>query len=341
MDIESAVSKIRRAFEIDLQTASSVKEIEELKIRYLGRKGALQDLMQKLREEASERRPYVGKLINELKLEIEALLDGAVRKFEDRELEGRLLREGVDVTLPGRRRFLGRRHVTLSVLDEALDLLVGMGFAVQYGPDIDSDYYNFEALNFAKDHPARDMQDTFYISADVVLRTHTSNTQVRVMEAYKPPIRVVMPGTCYRNEDVSARSHVVFHQIEGLYIDRGVTFSDLLVTLEEFFTKFFGRDIEMRFRPSYFPFVEPGMEVDVRCIVCEGGGCGVCKRTGWLEVAGAGIVHPEVLKSGGIDAEEYTGYAWGFGIERLTMLRYGVSDIRNFFIDDFRFLQQF
>lgn len=227
------------------------------------------------------------------------------------------------------------------MLDEAIDILVGMGFSVQYGPDIETDYYNFEALNFAKDHPARDMHDTFYITSNILLRTHTSNTQVRVMETATPPIRVIAPGKCYRNEDVSARSHVLFHQIEGLYIDKEVTFADLLATLEEFFSKLLKQEVKMRYRPSFFPFVEPGMEVDVHCIVCGGSGCSVCKHTGWLEVAGAGMVHPEVLKSGGIDPEEYSGYAWGFGIERLAMLRYSIPDIRLFMENHLRFLQQF
>jgi phenylalanyl-tRNA synthetase alpha chain len=341
MDIEKAVSETRKAFEADLKAASSLKELEELKVKYLGRKGPLQDLMQKLREVAPEKKPEFGKLINDLKIEASAQLEAAISYLQNSELDSRLQTEEIDVTLPGKRRFLARRHVTLKLLDEALDVLISMGFTVQYGPDIESEYYNFEALNFSKDHPARDMQDTFYIAPDILLRTHTSNTQVRIMEAYKPPIRVVMPGTCYRNEDVSARSHVVFHQIEGLYIDKNVTFADLLSTLNSFFTKFLGREIEMRFRPSYFPFVEPGVEVDIRCISCEGQGCNICKKSGWLEVAGAGMVHPEVLKSGGIDPEVYSGYAWGFGIERLTMLRFDIKDIRYFFTDNLRFLQQF
>ncbi len=200
------------------------------------------------------------------------------------------------------------------MLDEAINILVGMGFSVQYGPDIESDYYNFEALNFAKDHPARDMHDTFYISHDLLLRTHTSNTQVRIMEAAAPPIRMIAPGKCYRNEDVSARSHVLFHQIEGVYIDKGINFADLLSTLEELFKKLLRQnEIKMRYRPSYFPFVEPGMEVDIECFICHSKGCSVCKQSGWLEVCGAGMIHPEVLKSGGIDPEEYSATPGGWG----------------------------
>jgi phenylalanyl-tRNA synthetase alpha chain len=245
------------------------------------------------------------------------------------------------VTLPGRRRFPGRKHVVTQVLDEMIDIMRGMGFSVQYGPDIDTDYYNFEALNFPPDHPARDMQDTFYVAPNVLLRTHTSNIQTRVMETQKPPIRIIAPGKAYRNETITARSHVFFHQVEALYIDRDVTFADLLATMKEFLVKVFHESLEVRFRPSYFPFVEPGMEVDVRCLSCRGAGCGLCKNSGWLEVAGAGMVHPEVLKNGDIDPEVYTGFAWGMGVERLVLLKYGVNDIRMFTENDMRFLRQF
>lgn len=341
MNIEQTIRDIQQQAEIDLQNLQGIKEIETLKIKYLGKKGLIQGVMQSLKECSSEERPRIGKLINELKVNITNQLDSKQAQYESHELNERLKQERIDITLPGRRTHLGRRHVVLKMLDEAIEILTQMGFSVQYGPDVESDYYNFEALNFSKDHPARDMHDTFYITGDLLLRTHTSNTQVRVMEACKPPIRMIAPGKCYRNEDVSARSHVQFHQIEGLYIDKGVTFADLFAALEEFFSKLLQKEVKMRYRPSYFPFVEPGMEVDVSCIVCEAKGCAVCKHTGWLEVAGAGMVHPEVMKSGGIDPEEYTGYAWGFGIERLAMLRYGIRDIRLFMENDVRFLQQF
>ena len=336
-DIEQQIRAIQLQAAADLQAHRGSKEIEALKIKYLGKKGPVQSLMHALKDCSSEERPRVGKLINEVKEAITLQLDQALECFEAQELEQRIGGESIDVTLPGRRRFLGKKHVILRMLDEAIDVLIGMGFSVQYGPDIESDYYNFEALNFAKDHPARDMHDTFYITPELLLRTHTSNTQVRVMETTPPPIR-----KCYRNEDVSARSHVLFHQIEGLYIDKNVTFADLLATLEELFCKLLKQDeVKMRYRPSYFPFVEPGVEVDIHCFVCDGKGGGVCKHSGWLEVCGAGMVHPEVLKSGGIDPEEYTGYAWGMGIERLTMLRFGIEDIRLFLEDNLRFLQQF
>lgn len=342
MDIKQQIREIQSEIDLELHKRCGSKEIEELKVKYLGKKGRMQLLMHMLKDCSVEERPHVGKLINDLKVRITEQLDLAFASFEKEELEKRLETESIDVTLPGRRRFLGRKHVILKILDEMIDILIGMGFSVQYGPDIETDYYNFEALNFSKDHPARDMHDTFYIAPELLLRTHTSNTQVRVMESTSPPIRIIAPGKCYRNEDVSARSHVLFHQIEGLYIDKDVTFADLLATLEELFSKLLNqKEVKMRYRPSYFPFVEPGMEVDIFCFVCDGKGCSVCKQSGWLEVAGAGMVHPKVLEYGGIDSEEYVGYAWGMGIERLTMLRYGIEDIRLFLEDNLRFLQQF
>lgn len=341
MTIEESIDRIGSEASVDLSGAHTSSDLESIKIKYLGKKGAVGALMKELRTSSGDERARLGRLINDLKEELVSRIAALFREFEDAELSVRLESESLDVTLPGRRRVHGRPHILTQVLDEATDILSGMGFSVQYGPDVESEFYNFEALNFTKDHPARDMQDTFYISPEVLLRTHTSNTQVRTMEGSNPPIRIIAPGRCYRNEDVTARSHVVFHQIEGLYIDKGVNFSDLLGTLKGFFATFFGCEIRMRYRPSYFPFVEPGMEVDIHCLMCDGAGCGLCKHTGWLEVAGAGMVHPEVLKSGGIDPEEYSGYAWGFGIERLAQLRHSIFDIRLYFTNDMRFLRQF
>jgi len=332
---------LRTNFRRDLALVLTAQDVEELKTRYLGRKGPVQSLMQGLRDLTPENRPLFGKLVNELKEELERLCEEAHLGFHQAELAKKLDEERIDVTLPGRRRYMGREHPVTKMMGEVLGILREMGFSVQVGPDIDSDYYNFEGLNFPPDHPARDMQDTFYINAHYLLRTHTSNTQLRVMEAHRPPIRVSMPGTVYRNEEVSSRSHVFFHQIEGLYVDKGVTFADLMSTMEELWTKLFKRKVEMRFRPSFFPFTEPSMEVDLRCTSCNGPGCRLCKFTGWLEVCGAGMVHPEVLKNGGVDPEEYSGYAWGMGIERLAMLRYGIRDIRLFSENDLRFLNQF
>ena len=339
--IEEKVTLLRKQFQQDLQSVRDTQGVEQLKVRYLGKKGPVADLMNALRECSHEERPHFGKQINDLKVEFSALCDGALEAFRKAEVAVQLAHEKLDTTLPGRKKFHGRKHPIGQMMDDVIAVFASMGFSVQYGPDIDSDYYNYEALNFPPDHPAREMQDTFYLSTDMLLRSHTSNTQMRVMEKNTPPIRIIAPGTVYRNEEITARSHVFFHQVEGVYIDRGVTFSDLIVTMEEFWKKLFRKEIETRFRPSYFPFVEPGMEVDIRCTACQGSGCRLCKQTGWLEVAGSGLIHPEVLKNGGIDPEVYSGYAWGLGIERLAMLRYGIHDIRLFAENDLRFLSQF
>ncbi len=341
MSISEQIIQLREAVLHELSTISTAKDLEHLKVKYLGKKGPIQALMLELRHASSDERPRLGKLVNELKEECASLLEKALLVLDQKELEERLSREQIDVTLPGRAAFSGGEHPITRTIDEALDILVGMGFSVRYGPNIDSDYYNFGGLNFAADHPARDMQDTFYLAEDLLLRTHTSNVQVHTMEEYAPPIRVVAPGRCFRNETISARSHVFFHQIEGFYIDRNVTFADLFATMEEFWSKLLGEKVEMRFRPSYFPFVEPGLEVDVRCTSCKGKGCRLCKHTGWLEVCGAGMIHPNVLKKGNIDPEIYSGYAWGMGIERPAILKYDIPDIRYFTRNDLRFLSQF
>jgi phenylalanyl-tRNA synthetase alpha chain len=294
-----------------------------------------------LKNVSKEERPLFGQMINILKSTAETLFQEAIERLVKKEEGERLQNEMLDITLPGRRRFLGSAHLLTKVMNELLEISSSMGFSIQLGPEIDSDYYNFAALNFQDDHPARDMQDTFYLAPNVLLRTHTSNIQVHVMQKAKPPIRIVAPGRVYRNEEVSARSHVFFHQIEGLYIDRDVSFSHLFHLIEEFLGRFFKRQVKTRFRPSYFPFVEPGLEADVECLVCQGSGCSLCKHTGWLEILGAGMVHPEVLNNVGIDPEEYRGFAWGLGVERLVMLKYQIPDIRFFTENDYRFLTQF
>lgn len=335
------IEEIGQKFQTDLSQATTSQDLEALKVKYLGKKGPIQDLMKELKSVASESRPKIGKLINELKDRLEEAVDKAKYRIIEAEEEKNLKAEAIDVTLPGRKKNLGKRHVISHSLDEILDILISMGFSVEYGPDIDTEYYNFEALNFPPEHPARDMQDTFYLSSDALLRTHTSNIQARVMEKKKPPIRIIAPGKCYRNESVTARSHVFFHQVEAIYIDKNVSFSDLIATLELFIKRLFHSEIKMRFRPSYFPFVEPGLELDIHCLACDGAGCPICKHTGWLEIAGAGMVHPEVLSNGGIDPEEYSGFAWGMGLERLAMLKYGIRDIRIFSENDMRFLNQY
>lgn len=335
------VEELRKQFEKEFAEVKGLNDLEALKVKYLGRKGPVQELMKGLKEASKEERPKLGEKINSLKVQFEEKCSLLEKELILKDEEEKLLQEKIDISVPGRKRFLGSKHILNACLDEIIDILIGMGFSVQYGPDIESDYYNFEALNFPPDHPARDLQDTFFIEPKMLLRTHTTNIQVRFMEAHKPPIRIISPGKVYRNEAISARSHVFFHQIDPLYIDKGVSFADLLSTLDEFLGKLFHRDVEKRYRPSYFPFVEPGLEADVRCFLCDGKGCPICKYSGWLEVLGAGMVHPEVLKNGGIDPEVYSGFAWGMGLERLVMIKYGIHDIRYFTENHMRFLRQF
>lgn len=335
------IDDLLQRFSRTIEEATSSAQLEALKVQYLGKKGLVAELMQGLKSLPPEERPFVGKQVNDFKESLLQQLNVKQECLIASEEKSRLVNEVLDVTLPGRRHYHGRRHLITQVLDEMLAILSGLGFSIQCGPEIDSDYYNFEALNMDEDHPARAMQDTFYITEKLLLRTHTSNVQVRVMESHQPPLRIAAPGKAFRNEDISARSHVFFHQVEALYIDKNVTFGDLLATMEVFLQKLFNATIEMRVRPSYFPFVEPGMEVDIKCLSCQGSGCNLCKHSGWLEIAGAGMVHPEVLRYGGIDPEEYTGFAWGMGVERIAMLKCGVRDIRLFFENDLRFLSQF
>lgn len=335
------ITALYREFDDALSKAATSKELNDLKVRFLGRKGPITDLMQQLKTVEPQSRPDVGKHINDLKEFITTKIDESLRRFVQKEREDRFAREAIDVVLPGNRKSLGRLHPITQMLDKAIDTLIEMGFSVQFAPEMESEYYNYEALNYLPDHPARDMQDTYYISKEILLRSHTTSFQIRAMEQYQPPIRMVSAGKCYRNETVSSRSHVLFHQVDVLYIDENVTFADLLATQEEFYSKLFDEPIKLRVRPSYFPFVEPGIEVDISCTSCKGKGCRLCKHSGWLEVAGAGMVHPNVLKAGGIDPKKYQGFAWGGGIERLAMLKHDIQDIRLFMENDLRFLSQF
>lgn len=336
--MQELISRIRNEFQTDLKELKDSRDVERLKVKYLGKKGLLQNLMEQLRHAPAEKRPLLGKEINALKEELTEHCEKALVSFSESELAQQLLEEKIDTSLPGRAPLLGKEHPITIVMQRVIDILIGMGFSVQYGPDLDTDYYNYEGLNFPPDHPAREMQDTFYVTPELLLRSHTSNTQLRVMENSSLPIRIITPGTVYRNETISSRSHVFFHQLEGLYIDKDVSFADLLATLQQFLDQLFGRRVKTLFRPSFFPFVEPGLEVDIACFSCQSQGCRLCKQTGWLEICGAGMVHPNVLQNGGINPEEYSGYAWGLGIERLTMLLYGIDDIRQFTENDMRFL---
>jgi len=339
--MNTLIAQLQQDFKQELSQIRDLKEVETLKVKFLGKKGLISELMPRLKEAAPEEKRTLGELINSLKTQVEADIKTLLTTLTEIEEKKRLEAERIDLMLPGRQKNLALAHPIQAVLDRVIETFRQLGFAVQYGPDIDSDYYNFEGLNYPSDHPARDMQDTFYVDPTHLLRSHTSNTQLHVMEKSKPPIRIVAPGTVYRNENISARSHVFFHQVEGLYIDKNVSFGDLIVTLKEFWNRFFGHVVKTRIRPSFFPFVEPGLELDIECTVCSGKGCRICKHTGWLEMLGAGMVHPEVLRNGGIDPEEYSGFAWGMGIERPAMLFYGVTDIRAFAENDIRFLRQF
>ncbi len=334
-----------RQIESELQEAmaacADLRALEGMRVRYLGRKGVITELLKQIGTKPPEERRDFGARVNELKRLAAEAVESRKAELESAEAATAVSREEVDVTLPGRRPTIGRKHIITQTLDEIIEILKGMGFAVEYGPELETDYYNYEALNFPPNHPARDMQDTFWIDETHLLRTHTSPVQIRVMERMKPPVRVIMPGRCFRNESVNVRSHVMFHQIEGLYIDEGVTFGDLKGTLYTFLQTWLGMEVELRFRPSYFPFTEPSAEVDVTCILCKGSGCRICKHTGWLELLGAGMVDPAVYAHVGYDPERYTGYAWGLGIERLVMMKYGIEDIRLFFQNDIRFLEQF
>ncbi len=341
MNIELEISQIRSDFLEEIQKAVQTKGVEDLKVKYLGKKGLVSSLMFKLKDATKEEKPLFGKLINDLKQEISSHLDNTQKRLFLEEMNKKLKEEDIDITLPGRKKFLGKMHPVIQMMNKMIDIFSNMGFSVQYGPDIESDYYNFEALNFEKDHPARDMQDTYYLSSHYLMRTHTSNVQVRVMENAKPPLRVIAPGRCFRNETISSRSHVFFHQIELFYIDKNVSMADLISLLKNFWTQVFEQEVDIRVRPSYFPFVEPGMECDISCVLCKGKGCRICKHTGWLEVLGAGMIHPNVLKAGGIDPEKYTGYAAGIGIERTALLYYNLNDIRLFTENDQRILSQF
>ncbi len=320
-----------------MNSLKNLDALEKFRIEYLGKKGQITSLMKKLGSLTKEERPVFGKLANEVKDEIVGFLEKAINELKSQDSgDG----EFVDITLPGRKPQRGQLHPINQVNAEICNILVKMGYSIVKGPNIELDYYNFEALNFPKDHPARDMQDTFYVSDNVVLRTHTSPMQVRVMEKQKPPVAVIAPGKVYRSD--SDVSHTpMFHQIEGLLVDKGVTFGDLKGTLTSFVHQMFGSDIKLRFRPSFFPFTEPSAEVDIQCVICRGKGCRTCGYSGWQEILGSGMVDPGVYGFVDYDPEIYSGFAFGLGIERITMLKYGLDDIQLLFKNDMRFLKQF
>jgi phenylalanyl-tRNA synthetase alpha chain len=322
------------------EAAGTIKELDDVRIRYLGKKGEVTLLLKGLGNLTPEERPAAGQAVNQARKEIEGFIAARKTAVQSGERDRHLKRQVVDLSLPGVRQNRGHRHPVTKVMEEVLDIFGGLGFSVRVGPEVEKDYYNFEALNFPKDHPARDMQDTFFIREEVVLRTHTSPVQVRTMESEEPPLRIVSPGKVYRHDyDVSHTP--MFHQVEGFMVDEGVAFSDLKGVLEEFVHQFFGREVPVRFRPSFFPFTEPSAEVDMGCVMCRGKGCRVCSDSGWIEILGSGMIHPEVFRYVDYDPEKYSGFAFGMGMERIAMLRYGIDDIRLLFENDMRFLEQF
>lgn len=324
-----------------LAQVSDLRELEDLKVAYLGKKGELTAILKGMGALSPEERPVIGQLANEVRIFLENGIAQARERLMREERERRLKSEVIDVTMPGRIRPLGKKHPLTIVFDELKDIFLGMGYEIAEGPEIELDYNNFEALNIPKNHPARDTQDTFYISENVVLRTHTSPVQIRHMKTHKPPIRIICPGRVYRSDAVDATHSPVFHQVEGLVVDKNVTMGDLVGTLQAFAKGIFGENSRIRLRPHHFPFTEPSAEVDVSCWGCVGSGCRICKGEGWIEILGAGMVHPNVLRECGIDPDEYSGFAFGLGIERIAMGKFGIDDMRLLYENDVRFLKQF
>lgn len=323
-----------------LQRAEDLKSLQDVRVQVLGKKGSLTEIMKGMRDLTAEERPAIGSLVNILKTQFEDSFVARQSELQQQDIAAKLANEKIDVTLPGRRTRSGSLHPVTLVTDEVIEIFSRLGFAVAEGPEIEQDFYNFEALNIPKDHPARDMQDTFYVSDDRVLRTHTSPVQIRTMLKHKPPIRIIAPGTVYRRDSDITHSPM-FHQVEGFLVDDRVTFGDLKGILTHFLNEFFGKGYGVRFRPSFFPFTEPSAEVDIECVICGGDGCRVCGKTGWLEILGCGMIDPAVFKSVNYDSEKYSGFAFGMGLERMAMLKYGVNDLRLFFENDLRFLKQF
>ena len=333
---------IERQFDEDHVSVADLKSLEDIRTRYLSRKAGLLTLeLQNLGKLPKDQRAEFGRVANEVKLKIEASIETLEAAITEREKQNALGREALDVTLPGNRRRIGHRHPLTIIRKEIEDIFVSMGYTVEDGPEVESIYYNFDALNFLPGHPARDPRDTFYVSEHRILRTHTSPVQVRTMEKIQPPVRIICPGRVFRRDAFDPTHSPMFHQVECLVVDEGITFADLKGTLERFHKRFFGEKTKTRLRPSFFPFVEPGAEVDVSCVFCDGSGCRVCKGTGWIEVMGAGMVHPNLYRFVNYDAEKYTGFAFGGGIERYAMLKYNINDLQLFFQNDMRFLGQF
>lgn len=340
--MEQQLESLRQSALQELKQVSNMDMLNEQRVKYLGKKGSLTSVLRGLGALSAEMRPRMGQIVNEIRTELEELIAAKAEELKQAELAHKIASERIDVTMPGRRSVLGGKHPLTVTLDRIKETFMRMGFDVAEGPEVEKDYYNFEALNFPPDHPARDMQDSFYITEEFLLRTHTSPVQVRTMQSGEPnsPVRVIAPGKVYR-WDYDATHSPMFHQVEGLVIDQGITFADLKGTLELFIHEIFGDDVRVRFRPSFFPFTEPSAEVDISCVMCNGQGCRVCSGTGWLEILGCGMVHPRVLELSNYDPAQVSGFAFGMGVERIAMLVYGIDDLRLFFENDLRFLRQF
>ena len=336
--LDKNISEIKESFYNDIKSVSSLKDVEEIRLKYFSRNGLVSQLFEDLKDVVKEEKPILGKKLNLLRNEVSSYFEEVKERISSTQSSKE---NQIDLTLPGNKYIVGSKHILTQTLDEIKSIFKGLGFSVANGPELESDYYNFESLNFPADHPARDMQDTFFVSKDFLLRTHTTPVQIRLMEKQAPPVRAIMPGRVYRNEAVSARSYCMFHQVDGIYVDTDVTFAELKGTLVSFAKQFYGSDLKYRFRPSYFPFTEPSAEMDITCYLCKGKGCKICKNSGWLEILGCGMVDPNVFKFVDYDSEKYTGYAFGMGIERIALLKYGITDIRIFFDNDLRFLKQF
>ena len=339
--MKQQLEQIRATALLAVENAQDSKEIEELRVKYLGKKGEITAILKQMGGLSAEERPVIGQLANEVRASIESAIAVQGEKMKAAALDKKLKEETLDITMPSKKSKQGHLHPINIVLNDMIDIFQSMGFDVVDGPEVETDYYNFEALNVPADHPARDMQDTFFLSDSVLLRSQTSAAQIRTMEQRKPPIKMVCPGRVFRADEVDATHSPVFHQMEGLVVDKGVTMCDLKGVLEQFAHEIYGPDTKVKFRPSFFPFTEPSVEVDVSCSECGGKGCRVCKGSGWIEILGAGMVHPNVLRRCGIDPDVYSGFAFGIGIDRLAITRYKISDIRLLFENDVRFLEQF
>ena len=337
MTIQNNIQNIKAEFKTKVKSVQGVERVEQLRVEYMGRKGLVAGLFKSLGQMSPDERRNAGKMLNDLKNDIQEDLDMLFDKFASSSKK----QNNLDISLPGDHLSVGRYHPLTTILREIKSIFASMGFVIAQGPEVETEYYNFEALNIPKGHPARDMQDTLFLSEDVVLRTHTSPVQIRVMENQQPPVRVIAPGRCYRRDTPDATHSPVFHQVEGLCVDQGISFADLKGVILNFARRLLGSDMKIRFRPSFFPFTEPSAEYDFSCLICKGKGCRVCKDTGWIEISGAGMVNPAVFEYVGYDPEKYTGFAFGMGVERIAMLVYEIHDIRMFYENDVRFLNQF